>query len=200
MKLTERFIDEIEFQGQIIKLNLAFDNVLRVSELLSDETFDELEKLEILFEMLVKNAYELELSIFEISQLIGFLFDEILFPKKPENGGKSYFDFEQDAAFIYASFLQDYKIDLFEMQGKLHWQKFLALLDSLSDDTKFKEVVAIRAQKIPVPTKYNQEERNRIIELKRIYRLKNEKPSLEEADATLTAISNALKKSYKKGR
>lgn len=200
MKLTERFIDETEFQGQIIKLNLAFDNVLRVSELLSDETFDEIEKLEILFEMLVKNAYELELSIFEISQLIGFLFDEILFPKKPENGGKSYFDFEQDAAFIYASFLQDYKIDLFEMQGKLHWQKFLALLDSLSDNTKFKEVVAIRAQKIPAPTKYNQEERNRIIELKRIYRLKNEKPSLEEADATLTAIGNALKKSYKKGR
>lgn len=200
MKLTERFIDEIEFQGQKFKLNLAFDNVLRVAELLSDETFDEIEKLEILFEMLVKNAYELELSIFEISQFIGFLFDEILFPKKPENGGKSYFDFEQDAAFIYASFLQDYKIDLFEMQGKLHWQKFLALLDSLSDDTKFKEVVAIRAQKTPAPTKYNQEERNRIIELKRVYRLKNEKPSLEEADATLTAISNALKKSYKKGR
>lgn len=73
MKLTERFIDEIEFQGQRIKLNLAFDNVLRVSELLSDETFDEIEKLEILFEILVKNAYELELSIFEISQLIGFL-------------------------------------------------------------------------------------------------------------------------------
>ncbi|WP_284522141.1 Gp15 family bacteriophage protein [Cytobacillus pseudoceanisediminis] len=79
MKLTERFIDETEFQGQIIKLNLAFDNVLRVSELLSDETFDEIEKLDILFEMLVKNAYELELSIFEISQLIGFLLTKSYF-------------------------------------------------------------------------------------------------------------------------
>jgi hypothetical protein len=89
-------------------------------------------------------------------------------------------------------------MDLFEMQGKLHWQKFLALLGNLSDDTIFKEVVGIRVQKIPAPTKYNQEERNRIIELKRIYRLKDDLPSLEEADAALTSISNALKRAYKK--
>lgn len=199
MKLTERFTDEIEFEGQTIKLNLPFDNVLRVTELLKDDTFQGFEKLEILFEMLVKNAYELNLSLFEIEKLIGFLFDDVLFPDKGGKG-KSYFDFEQDAGFIYASFLQDYKMDLFEMQGKLHWHKFLALLDSLSDDTKFKEVVGIRAQPIPAPTKYNQEERKRLLELKRVYRLKNEKPSLEEADAALTAFSEALKKSYMKGR
>ncbi|MFD5849705.1 Gp15 family bacteriophage protein [Cytobacillus pseudoceanisediminis] len=200
MKLTERFTDEIIFRGHTIKLNLAFDNVLRVDELLHDDTFDEYEKLDILYEMLVKNAYELELSIEDIAELIGFLFDRVHYPGNPESKGKSYYDFEQDAGFIYASFLQDYKIDLFEMQGKIHWHKFLALLEGLSDDTKFKEVVAIRAQKIPAPTKYNVEERKRIIELKRLYRLKNEKPSLEEADAALTAISDSIKKSYKKGR
>ncbi|WP_026584198.1 Gp15 family bacteriophage protein [Bacillus sp. J33] len=199
MKLTERFTDEIEYKGQTIKLNLAFDNVLRVRELLQDDVFSGAEKLLILFEMLVKNANGLNFSFNEINQLIGFIFDEILFPKKGSDG-RSHFDFDQDAAFIYASFLQDYKMDLFEMQGKLHWEKFLALLEGLSDDTKFKEVVSIRAQKIPAPTKYNQEERKRLIELKRIYRLKNKKPSLEEADAVLMSISKALKKSYKKGR
>ncbi|WP_394136855.1 Gp15 family bacteriophage protein [Cytobacillus oceanisediminis] len=199
MKLTERFTDEIEYKGQTIKLNLAFDNVLRVRELLQDDVFSGAEKLLILFKMLVKNANGLNFSFNEINQLIGFIFDEILFPKKGSDG-KSHFDFDQDAAFIYASFLQDYKMDLFEMQGKLHWEKFLALLEGLSDDTKFKEVVSIRGQKIPAPTKYNQEERKRLIELKRIYRLKNEKPSLEEADAALMSISKALKKSYKKGR
>lgn len=199
MKLTERFTDEIEYKGQTIKLNLAFDNVLRVTELLQDDVFSGAEKLLILFEMLVKNANGLNFSFNEINQLIGFIFDEILFPKKGSDG-KSHFDFDQDAALIYASFRQDYKMDLFEMQGKLHWEKFLALLEGLSDDTKFKEVVSIRAQKIPAPTKYNQEERKRLIELKRIYRLKNEKPSLEEADAALMSISKALKKSYKKGR
>jgi hypothetical protein len=199
MKLTEWFTDEIEYKGQTIKLNLAFDNVLRVRELLQDDVFSGAEKLLILFEMLVKNANGLNFSFNEINQFIGYIFDEILFPKKGSDG-KSHFDFDQDAAFIYASFLQDYKMDLFEMQGKLHWEKFLALLEGLSDDTKFKEVLSIRAQKIPAPTKYNQEERKRLIELKRIYRLKNEKPSLEEADAALMSISKALKKSYKKGR
>lgn len=200
MKLTDRFADEIEFKGQTLKLNLAFDNVLRAAELLEDDLFSNGEKLMILFEMLVINANEIDLSFFEINSLIGFLFDEFLFSKKGDSSGKRYFDFKEDAAFIYASFLQDYKMDLFEMQGKLHWHKFLALLESLSENTKFKEVVGIRAQKIPAPTKYNQEERKRIIELKRAYRLKSKKPSLEEADAALMAFSNALKQSYMKGR
>jgi hypothetical protein len=198
MKLTERFSDEIEFKGYTIKFNMVFDNILRVRELLKDPLFSNVEKVLILYEMLVINANKIDLSFNEINQLIGFLFDQVLFPNNGGSNGKSYFDFDQDAAIIYASFLQDYKMDLFEMQGKLHWQKFLALLGNLSDDTKFKEVVGIRAQKIPAPTKYNQEERNRIIELKRIYRLKDDLPSLEEADAALTSISNALKRAYKK--
>lgn len=200
MKLTDRFMDEIEFNCQTFALNLAFDNVLRTNELLQSDSFDDYEKIEILFQMLVKNAYEFDLSFEDKAEFIGFLFEKVLFPKSPESGGKAYYDFEQDAGFIYASFLQDYKMDLFEMQGKLHWEKFKALLDGLSDDTKFKEVVAIRAQKIPAPTKYNQEERKRIIELKRVYRLKNEKVTLEEADAALTSIGDSLKRSYKKGR
>lgn len=199
MKLTDRFADEVEFQGHTFELNLSFDNVLRTSELIQSDSFDEYEKIEILYGMLVKNAYEFDLSLEDVAEFIGFLFDNVIYSKNSEGSGKSYFDFDQDAGFIYASFLQDYKMDLFEMQGKLHWHKFLALLDGLSDDTKFKEVVAIRAQKIPAPTKYNHEERKRIIELKRVYRLKNEKISLEEADAALTSIGDSLKRSYKKG-
>lgn len=201
MRLTDRFVSKVEYKGQQFELNLSFDNVLRVLELIEDNLFSSTEKLIILFQMLVKNADEIKISFNGINDFIGFLFENFLFPKK-DNGPKkkSYFDFKQDAAFIYASFLQDYKIDLFEMQGVLHWHKFLALLDSLSEKTKFKEVVGIRAQKIPSPTKYNQEERKRLIELKQLYRLENEKPSVDEADQMLSSISAALKKSYLKGR
>ncbi|MFE3747190.1 Gp15 family bacteriophage protein, partial [Bacillus subtilis] len=80
------------------------------------------------------------------------------------------------AEYIYASFLFDYNLDLFEQQGKLHWRKFQALLKGLSEDAKFSKVIEIRTMKLPKEG----EERKRIQELKRIYAL-NKKPVDEEA-------------------
>jgi len=90
--------------------------------------------------------------------------------------------------------LQDYNIDLFEMQGKLHWHKFLTLLNSLSKDTKLVEVINIREQEVPPPTKHNAKERQRIMELKRIYRLESEEEVVIEADKRMASISEAIKK------
>ena len=66
-----------------------------------------------------------------------------------EEGVEKSFDIEQDAEFIYASFLYDYNIDLFEQQGKLDYRKFIALLRSLSSDTKLQKVIEIREMDIP---------------------------------------------------
>src|SRR5699024_9297899 len=65
----------------------------------------------------------------------------------PDN--KRVYSIKQDAKYIYSSFMQDYGIDLFEEQGKLHWFKFLALLEGLSEDTKFRKVIEIRTMKLP---------------------------------------------------
>lgn len=48
----------------------------------------------------------------------------------PEDDAKM--DFEQDADAIYASFLMDYGIDLFDVPF-LHWRKFCTLLAGLSE-------------------------------------------------------------------
>lgn len=55
-----------------------------------------------------------------------------------------YFSFTQDAPAIYASFMEQYGIDLIKEQGKLHWDKFKALLDGLGPDTQFRRIVTIR--------------------------------------------------------
>ena len=57
------------------------------------------------------------------------------------------FSLKYDADYIYSSFFQAYKIDLIEVQGNLHWQKFKALLNGLPDNTKFIEVIKIRTWK-----------------------------------------------------
>ncbi len=51
-------------------------------------------------------------------------------------------DFEQDADAIYASFRQQYGIDL--IRDKLHWMEFRLLLRGLCEDTKFGELLKLR--------------------------------------------------------
>lgn len=57
------------------------------------------------------------------------------------------YDIRYDGDYIYASFLQAYNIDLFDVQGKLHWRKFNALLSGLPEGTKLMEVIKIRKWK-----------------------------------------------------
>ena len=60
-------------------------------------------------------------------------------PKKPKDSTddeKPLYSLKYDSEFIFSSFMQAYNIDLIEEQGKLHWQKFNALLSGLPDGTK----------------------------------------------------------------
>lgn len=52
------------------------------------------------------------------------------------------YDFNQDAAYIYAAFWQQYGIDL--NTAKLHWWKFRALFSGLSDDTQIVKIMGYR--------------------------------------------------------
>ena len=87
------------------------------------------------------------------------------------NSSQRLVDFELDGEYIYASFFQDYGIDLIREQGRLHWKKFIALFQGLSDETKIKQVMRIRAMELPAPTKYNQKEIQNIMEMKSYYAL-----------------------------
>ena len=48
-----------------------------------------------------------------------------------------------DAKYIYASFRQ-IGINLFEEQGRMMWEEFQALLESLPDDTILARIIQIR--------------------------------------------------------
>ncbi|PSL41702.1 bacteriophage Gp15 protein [Salsuginibacillus halophilus] len=204
MKLTDRFDDALVVGGRELKLNLAYDQVLRAMELWQDTTFTEAEKVNTFVEMFVVNKEELagldiqaKVAIVE-SIYKHYILDtsqlsdegEIERPQR-SNIEKAPYDLEKDAEYIFASFLYDYNIDLFDVQGKLHWQKFKSLLTNLSDESKFKQVVGIRQQKIPKPSKHNKEERDRIMKLKRIYRLEGE-DSVEDIDAKADHLAAML--------
>lgn len=94
-------------------------------------------------------------------------------------------DFRQDANLIYAAFMQQYGIDLTEVE-ELHWHKFLALLDGLIG-TKLTEVMGYRC--------YQRHDRNDIDpyeEMREAWRI--EKPLTEEEQAELDAFNEMFTK------
>lgn len=199
MKLTDRIgEDVIEYKGREIRLRLYFDTVLRAFELLKDPHFTDAEKLEILLHMLVEN-YDVvaDLSPQEKLSVVNTIFDRFIIEGGEQGSERPPYDLEKDAEYIYASFMYDYGIDLFEQQGKLHWRKFKALLVGLSDDSMFKRVVAIRTMDVPPPTKYNQKERQQIIEMKRAFSL-DRIETVEEIDRRFDELA-LMMKSWAKG-
>ncbi len=53
-------------------------------------------------------------------------------------------DYEYDADAIYASFLQQYRVDLLDSATRLHWYAFCALLDGLGEGTPLRERLYLR--------------------------------------------------------
>lgn len=94
--------------------------------------------------------------------------NDVLFQHEEHTGQKT-MDIIADGPYIYAGFMQAYGMDLNDQRGKLHWWKFTALLRGLPSNTRLMEIVQIRTKPMPLPTKYNAEERAQLARLKAQY-------------------------------
>ena len=181
--------DEERIELTFTDINFAFDNVLRFSKLMEDESVSDNVKLYDGLSLLIGSQTVDEL-LTEIPQEFGNVYKELMYtifdnleenqlvdlngdPMPTPKIEKS-FDIEQDAEFIYASFLFDYGIDLFEQQGKLDYRKFIALLRSLSSDTKLQKVIEIREMDIPTGKGVKSKDKDAIRKAKEFYRLREE--------------------------
>lgn len=66
--------------------------------------------------------------------------------KSSDKNSKIY-DYDADDEYIYAAFLQQYSIDLQQVQS-LHWWQFKALFCGLTDSCKIVEIMGYRAVKL----------------------------------------------------
>ena len=171
--LTEPIETIVRLGNRKYRVNAAFNVVLDVQRLYKEDLPDEV-KIEQALRMLVENRFRVWcLSMKGKSELLQEIVKQhIDLPHRPPSkSNQRLIDFELDGEYIFASFYQDYGIDLEKEQGLLHWKKFIALFQGLSYKTKIKEIMRIRGMDIPDPTKYNQKERQNIIELKSYYAL-----------------------------
>ena len=192
--------DIYEYEGKEYKLDLAFDNVLRVIDLTEDNSLSNVFRANLAIDVLFaddmpwprSNEEDKYANIEEKSLVLIDIFTNYIVKENDDglvydiDGNKmpsatnnndeaeeiASYSLTQDADYIYASFLQDYNIDLLDSRGKMHWYKFRALLESLRDDTTIKTIIGIRQAELP-SGKGTEKERNELIKLKNRYKLKD---------------------------
>ncbi|WP_243093106.1 Gp15 family bacteriophage protein [Streptococcus dysgalactiae] len=167
--ISKKMDDKLVLNNKEYQLLLSFDRVLWVFDMWGKEHIPiELKpKLalakptdDVTFkDMDTEDALAIYAEVFEKYIQVTRAIDEVdrydiegnVMPKKPkddpETDDKPLFSIKYDGEYIFSSFMQAYNIDLIEQQGKLHWQKFNALLSGLPEGTKFVEVMKIRAWK-----------------------------------------------------
>ncbi|MCI0767424.1 Gp15 family bacteriophage protein [Bacillus sp. TL12] len=195
-KLTEREYDFYIWNGVRLELNLAFDNVLLLFELFDDEGINEQVKPDIALNMLIVDKVALNQlnGEYKAQLLMDVLKDRLdidlktLMKQKEEKQEEEKkptiptIDFVVDAERIFSSFLFDYNIDLIEQQGKMQWNKFIALFRNLSSKSPIGQALYYRTCEIPPKDKHNSDERKRIKKMKAMYELPKAKEIREQQE------------------
>lgn len=182
MRLNDPLVTSFAYDDKKYNIDLTFDNVLDVFDYLNDERLREYESVIIVLSLLLgdqeyKPTIDLWNFIFE--NFISDTKDEPIRRdlagnpmKKQTTDKKRSIDLDKDGGFIYASFKQAYHIDLFEEQGKMHWDTFRSLLNGLPSNTVMQQIIRIREWK---PSKEDTlEQKKQMKELQKIYALESE--------------------------
>lgn len=188
MRLNDPLPTSFIYDGHEYTIDLTFDNVLDVFDVMDDVFLRDYEKIKIALELLLgKDSEEWdELPI----KLWNYILENFIHIKEKqiieydikgnpmpvaeeEDATERITDIRNDAEYIYTSFRQAYNINLYEEQGKLHWFEFRALLNGLPSNTVMQRIIQIRLWK---PSKGESTEyKDSMRKLQKIYALPREK-------------------------
>ncbi|MBN3409940.1 hypothetical protein CJF15_12585 [Clostridium botulinum] len=110
-----------------------------------------------------------------------------IIPSKGTGKGKStqIYNFEHDDDYIYSAFLDQYGIDLQDIEY-LHWWKFKAMFKSLKEDNEIVKIMGYRSMDLSKVK--DKEEKNYYRKMQELYKIpiaKDEKDKLEEINNIL---------------
>lgn len=170
LDLSRKLTDELVLGDDVYPMNIAFNKVLKVMELINDDEFEDIYKPYLAIQIFTDVDFTEALTPEQATAIFKLIFEEHIriIPtkdsapvldlagnpikskirsKSQSEDGERLFSLKYDAEYIYSSFMQAYGIDLIDSQNTLHWKKFNALLNGLPSDTKFAEVLKIRSYK-----------------------------------------------------
>lgn len=187
MIIWERLPRRVKYKNKTYRLKTSFDRVLEAVSVFGDEALLPDDRLRYALSLLIRGRCPLD------PDLLGAAI-AVLSGASPEEGeGDRVLDFRQDGAYIYSAFRQAYGIDLFEERGRLHYAKFLALLQALPADTRLSEIIRIRCKAVPAATKYNAAEIQNLMKAKARYRIiKTEEEEKRDYQKSLQSFAQTL--------
>lgn len=170
LDLSRKLTDELVLGDDVYPMNIAFNKVLKVMELINDDEFEDIYKPYLAIQIFTDVDFTEALTPEQATAIFKLIFEEHIriIPAKDSSpvldlagnpikskirsrsqseDGELLFSLKYDAEYIYSSFMQAYGLDLIDAQNTLHWKKFNALLNGLPSDTKFAEVLKIRSYK-----------------------------------------------------
>lgn len=202
-RLTEPLEKYVSIRNKKVIVDFSFDTVILWYQLLEDQTISSEDKISIAFDNFIDHQFIPALSLEEkvevvdsISKYIkespygnNFIQESDETHVTDDHFSNELFSYTQDAGAIYASFLFDYGIDLDLERGKLHYDKFKALLAALSEKSYFKRILSIRQA---LPNEYEGEALANLLEAKDYYSLDSDR-SVENLNDQMGDIFDMLK-------
>ena len=180
-------IDEIEY-----KINTDFRISIMFELLMQDNTLTDMEKVEIAL-----NLYYPEIPHDPIQALEKILWfyrcGKEYDTESPREGTEgttqqqAIYSFEHDAEYIYAAFLDQYGIDLQDIEH-LHWWKFRALFKGLKEDNLIVKIMGYRT--IQINDSMSDAEKKFYRKMKRIYALPDNRTQEEKEKDFTNAIAS----------
>lgn len=179
--LTERPPETVSINGQEYPIRWDFRIGVQMEEIIRSNLPDEKKYEEIL--KLYYPRIPLDLGA-ALSKAIWFYRCGVEDESKEEKNGRQRYRrqrpkgpawvFAQDAPYIYAAFREQYDMDITQTE-QLHWWKFMALFESLGDDTKMSKIMYYRQ----VSTAGMPKDRRAFInEMKKYFRILDETPRM----------------------
>lgn len=107
--------------------------------------------------------------------------------KKQASSGKVPYSFSCDSDYIFSAFLDQYGLDLWEVEY-MHWWKFMAMFKSITDDKKISEIMMYRT--IKIDNKMSREQKAFYRKMQKLYAIPCSKKQQEKKNALEEALLN----------
>ncbi len=173
-------VDKLPTEYEGLKINTNFRSFILFELLMQDNEIGKEDKiiltLQLFYEEIPKDIKKaMEVILWFYSR--GKNTEKTKSKKGEKVKNKKIYSFEHDSDLIYTAFLDQYKIDLNEIEY-LHWFKFKAMFEGLKNDNKICEIMSYRA--IDINKIKNKEEKKRYQKLQREYALPDNRSQEEK--------------------
>ena len=180
-------IDKLPTEYKGLKVETNFRSFILFELLMQDNELTERQKIGLALNLFFKERVDIKEGIEAILWFYsrGHKDENKKAGKKVQKNKNKIYSYEEDDDLIYSAFLDQYGIDLNEIEY-LHWWKFKSLFNGLKSDNKIVEVMGYRS--IDLNKIKDDETRKRYAELKRLYALKDNRTEQEKENDFAEAL------------